>query len=206
MIEWTTPGCTGPCPACRAKGLPWHPNGQWRWSPSAPDQLTCSVCRTVFPNEFPESVVVECRWGRGQKFSYVGGDTFECFGYRQARPSISGIIRGRKVSHMTGLAEHPGDGLLAHGRAAVRARRQGHSAPFRRSVSGVLGAGRIRVRRIRRHGSSCGRGAHRRPPGRRTRLSSQSAQPQDLRRLLGRQPHWHVGHGRRLGRAHRRSV
>ena len=104
MIEWTTPGCTGPCPACRAKGLPWHPNGQWRWSSSAPDQLTCSVCRTVFPNdEFPESVVVECRWGRGQKFSYVGGDTFECFGYRYARPSISGIIRGRKVSHMTGL-------------------------------------------------------------------------------------------------------
>jgi hypothetical protein len=104
MIERTTPGCVGPCPACRAKGLPWHPNGQWRWSPSRPDQLVCSVCKTVFPNdEFPESIVVECKWGRGQKFTFVGGETFKCFGYRRARPSISGIIRARKVSYMTGL-------------------------------------------------------------------------------------------------------
>jgi hypothetical protein len=62
MIEWTTPGCIGPCPACRAQGRPWHPNGQWSWSASRPDQLTCSVCKTVFPNEeFPEDVVVECK-------------------------------------------------------------------------------------------------------------------------------------------------
>ena len=106
MIETTTPGCTGPCPACRAQGLPWHPNGQWSWSASRPDQLTCSVCKTVFPNdEFPESVSVECTWGRGQKFTFIGGETFKCFGYTRARPSLSGIIRARKVSHMTGLLD-----------------------------------------------------------------------------------------------------
>ncbi len=106
MIELTTPGCTGPCPACRAKGLPWHPNGQWSWSASRPDQLVCSVCKTVFPNdEFPESVVVECKWGRGQKLTFIGGETFKCFGYTHARPSLSGIIRARKVWHMTGLLD-----------------------------------------------------------------------------------------------------
>ena len=96
MIEPTTPGCTGPCPACRAQGRPWHPNGQWKWSASRPNQLACSVCKAVFPNEeFPESVVVECQWGRGQKFTFIGGETFKCFGYKQARPSLSGIIRAK---------------------------------------------------------------------------------------------------------------
>ena len=64
MIEATTPGCVGPCPACRAKGLPWHPNGQWTWSAEDPNRLRCSVCDTVFPNAaFPEEIVVECTWG-----------------------------------------------------------------------------------------------------------------------------------------------
>ena len=104
MIEPTTPGCTGPCPACRAQGRPWHPNGQWRWSSSRPNQLACSVCKTVFPNDdFPEDIVVECKWGRGQKFTFIGGETFKCFGYKQARPSLSGIIRAKKLSHVTGL-------------------------------------------------------------------------------------------------------
>ena len=102
LIETTTPGGMGPCPACRAKGLPWHPNGQWTWSPSGPDQLTCSVCETIFPNaEFPEEISIECTWGKGQTFTFVGGDTFKCFSYLQARPSISGITRARKVSHAT---------------------------------------------------------------------------------------------------------
>lgn len=106
MVERTTPGCTGPCPACRAQGRPWHPNGQWRWSASRPDQLTCSVCKTVFPNEeYPEDVVVECTWGRGQKFTFIGGETFKCFGYTQARPSLSGIIRAKKLAHVTGLLD-----------------------------------------------------------------------------------------------------
>ncbi len=106
MIERTTPGCMGPCPACRDQGLPWHPNGRWNWSASRPEQLVCSVCKTVFPNErFPETVVVECQWGRGQRFTFMGGETFKCFGYTHARPSISGIIRARKAAHMTRLAE-----------------------------------------------------------------------------------------------------
>ena len=103
MIERTTPGCTGPCPACRAKGLPWHPNGQWSWSAANLNRLTCRVCRTVFPDErFPEDVVVECKWGRGQRFTFIGGDTFKCFGYTRARPSISGITRSHKISAITG--------------------------------------------------------------------------------------------------------
>ncbi len=106
MIEDTTPGCTGPCPACRAKGIAWHPGGQWRWSPSSPDELTCAVCETVFPNEeFPETVVVESTWGRGQKFTFMGGETFKVFSYTEARPSLSGITRARKVSYMTRLLE-----------------------------------------------------------------------------------------------------
>jgi hypothetical protein len=106
MIEPTTPGCTGPCPACRAQGRPWHPNGQWSWSSLHPKRLTCSVCKTVFPNDrYPESITVECTWGRGQKFTFIGGDTFKCFGYTQARPSLSGIIRAKKLSHVTGLLD-----------------------------------------------------------------------------------------------------
>ncbi|PIZ42087.1 MAG: hypothetical protein COY42_18215 [Armatimonadetes bacterium CG_4_10_14_0_8_um_filter_66_14] len=103
VIERTTPGCVGPCPACRAKGLPWHPNGQWSWSASKPDQLTCSVCKTVFPNEeFPEEIVLQSTWDPEQKFGFVGGETFKCFGYTNARPSLSGIIRARKLGHATG--------------------------------------------------------------------------------------------------------
>jgi hypothetical protein len=103
MIEATTPGCVGPCPACRSKGLPWHPNGQWNWSPTDPNELRCDVCDTVFPNDdFPEDIAISCTWGRGQTFTFVGGDTFKCFGYLEARPSISGIIRARKVSHIAG--------------------------------------------------------------------------------------------------------
>ncbi len=103
MIERTTPGCVGPCPACRAKGLPWHPNGQWSWSASKPDQLICSVCKTVFPNdEFPESIVLQSKWDPEQRFGFIGGEPFRCHGYVHARPSISGIIRANKVSHATG--------------------------------------------------------------------------------------------------------
>lgn len=101
MIEHTTPGCVGPCPACRAKGLPWHPSGQWSWSEENPDQLTCTVCRTVFPNaEFPESVVLQSTWDPRQTFRFAGGEPFNCFGYL-ARPSFTGIIRAHKLSNAT---------------------------------------------------------------------------------------------------------
>ncbi|HPO72687.1 MAG: hypothetical protein GX785_16545 [Armatimonadetes bacterium] len=102
MLERTTPGCVGPCPACRAKGLPWHPNGQWSWNEQTPDQLTCNICKTVFPNEeFPEDIVLQSKWDPEQKFTFVGqGPPFRCFGYN-ARPSLTGIIRARKVSQIT---------------------------------------------------------------------------------------------------------
>ena len=102
IIEPTTPGGYGPCPACRAKGLPWHPNGQWSWSASEPNNLQCIACKTVFPHaDYPEEIAIECTWGKGQTFTFIGGDTFKCFSYHNARPSISGITRARKVSHAT---------------------------------------------------------------------------------------------------------
>lgn len=105
MIERATAGATGPCPACRAKGIDWHPNGQWSWTPSNPDALTCRVCETVFPNdEFPESVVLQSKWAPEQVYSFAGGDPFMCFGYL-ARPSFTSMIRGRKLSHVTGQLE-----------------------------------------------------------------------------------------------------
>jgi hypothetical protein len=127
MIERTTPDAMGPCPACRAKGLAWHPNGQWKWTPSRPEQLTCAVCGTVFRDDrYPEDVVVECTWGRGQTFTFVGGETFKCFGYRQARPCLSGILRARKVGHMTSVLSTlatayalSDDARYAHGAKAI---------------------------------------------------------------------------------------
>lgn len=165
MIEPTTPGCTGPCPACRAQGRPWHPNGQWRWSSSRPNQLTRSVCKTVFPHEeFPESVVVECTWGRGQKFTFIGGETFKCFGYTQARPSLSGIIRAKKLSHIYHrTAGHAGHNLRADRTAAVCARGQGNLAAPGRSVSRVPCPSWIRIWGVRRDGFSCGGGANQQP-------------------------------------------
>jgi hypothetical protein len=91
MAEVTTPGCTGPCPACRDKGLRWHPNGQWTWSFHNPDQMTCKVCKTVFPNDrYPESIVLQSPC-----------DTFKCFGYAKARPTFTGIIRAKKFGFLS---------------------------------------------------------------------------------------------------------
>lgn len=101
MVPVTTAGCYGPCPACRDQGKRWHPNGQWQWSPDRPDQLVCQACKTVFPNEqYPEDIVVPSTWDPRQSFTFVGGDTFVCFGYKQARSSPAGIIRARKVTHV----------------------------------------------------------------------------------------------------------
>ncbi len=101
MVPWTTPGGIGPCPACRAQGLPWHPNGQFTWTPQRPEEIRCRVCGTVFPNdEYPESVELTTDWGRGQTISFYGGDTFRTFGYRYERPSFTGMIRRAKVGYM----------------------------------------------------------------------------------------------------------
>ncbi|MBD3293215.1 MAG: hypothetical protein GF393_09840 [Armatimonadia bacterium] len=103
FIPRTTPGGRGPCPSCRQKGLPWHPNGQFSWSPSNPEVVTCRVCDVEFPNdEYPETVEVHSTWGEGQTISFYGGDTFKTFGYLYERPSFSGMVRRAKVGYMIG--------------------------------------------------------------------------------------------------------
>jgi len=101
MIPRTTPGGYGPCPSCREKGLPWHPNGQFSWSPSNPEVVTCQVCHVSFPNDdYPETVAVHSEWGEGQTITFYGGDTFKTFGYLYERPSFSGMVRRAKVQYM----------------------------------------------------------------------------------------------------------
>ncbi len=88
------------CPACRDKGLAQHPGGNWGWSLDDPEVITCRGCKTVFPNdEYPETIVLECtsEAGKGQKFSYYGGETFKQWGYAHCRPSFTGMVRGQKV-------------------------------------------------------------------------------------------------------------
>ncbi len=107
MIPETTPGDAKftPCPACRDQGKPVHPHGLWSWTEAKPDQLTCDMCRTVFPHEkYPENVVVQTTWGTPQTLTWCGGDPFVIFGYKTGRPSFAANIRARKVSHMAGVA------------------------------------------------------------------------------------------------------
>ena len=107
MIPETTPGDPKftPCPACRDQGKPVHPHGQWTWQETAPEQLTCSVCRTVFPNEkYPESIALQTKWGRPQTLTYYGGEPFVVFSYKTGRPSFSANIRAHQVGHMAGIA------------------------------------------------------------------------------------------------------
>jgi len=118
MIPDTTPGDPKftPCPACRDQGKPVHPHGLWSWSANQPEALTCDMCRTVFPNDrYPESVVLQTRWGRPQTLSYYGGEPFVIFSYKTGRPSFSANIRARKVAHMAGLARTLGEAFLLTG-------------------------------------------------------------------------------------------
>ncbi len=88
------------CPACRDKDLPRHPGGAWTWSVADPEHIKCRLCGTVFPNdEYPETIVLECKSeaGKGQKFSYYGGEPFKQWGYAHCRPSFSGMVRYFKV-------------------------------------------------------------------------------------------------------------
>ncbi len=106
MIPATTPGVPHftPCPACRDQGKPLHPHGQWSWSAQDPDRLTCTVCKTVYPNErYAETVTLKARYGGGQTFTYYGGEPFVIFSYATGRPSFTGSIRARKVVYMSGL-------------------------------------------------------------------------------------------------------
>lgn len=119
MIPATTPGDPKftPCPACRAKGKPVHPHGLWTWRESAPERLTCDVCRTVFPNEeFPEDIVLRTTWGQPQTLTYAGGEPFVIFGYRTGRPSFTANIRARKVAYMAGVCRSMAEAYLLSGK------------------------------------------------------------------------------------------
>jgi len=118
MIPETTPGDTKftPCPACRDQGKPVHPHGMWSWKESAPDQLTCEVCRTVFPNDkYPESIVLQAKWGGPQTLTFCGGEPFVIFTYRTGRPSFTANIRAQKVQHMASLCRTMAESYLLSG-------------------------------------------------------------------------------------------
>ncbi|MES2692716.1 MAG: heparinase II/III family protein [Verrucomicrobiota bacterium] len=128
MIPETTPGDPKftPCPACRDLAKPVHPHGLWTWRESAPDQLACEQCRTVFPNEkYPESVVLRTTWGKPQTLTFAGGEPFVIFTYKTGRPSFSANIRARKVSHLATTARTLSEAYLLSGKTeyarAVRA-------------------------------------------------------------------------------------
>jgi hypothetical protein len=119
MIPETTPGDSKftPCPGCRDAAKPWHPHGQWSWSASSPDQLTCDVCRTVYPNDkYPEDIVLETTWQKPQRLTFYGGEPFVVFSYKTGRPSFSANIRARKISHMAGVCRTLAEAHLLTGK------------------------------------------------------------------------------------------
>lgn len=98
MIPVETPGDSlfTPCPACRDLKKPAHPHGQYKWDAAKPNEMTCEVCGTVYPNDkYPESMVFTTK--SGQKLSFYGGPAFELFGF-PTRPSFTANIRARKVA------------------------------------------------------------------------------------------------------------
>ncbi|MBI5766983.1 MAG: heparinase II/III family protein [Verrucomicrobia bacterium] len=120
MVPDTTPGDPKftPCPACRDQGKPVHPHGLWTWRETAPDQLVCDQCQTVFPNaRYPESIELHATWRHPQTFTFYGGEPFVIFGYRTGRPSFTANIRARKVSHVASLASTFAEAHLLTGNA-----------------------------------------------------------------------------------------
>ena len=122
MIPETTPGDPKftPCPACRDQGKPVHPHGQWTWRETAPDQLACRVCRTIFPHEkYPESIALQTKWGLPQTLTYYGGEPFVVFSYKTGRPSFAANIRAQKVGHLSGVARTLAEAHLLTGDVAA---------------------------------------------------------------------------------------
>jgi hypothetical protein len=104
MIPTTTPGDTlfTPCPACRDQGKPWHPHGQWRWSATEPDRLTCQICGTIYPNaEYAEDIVLRSKYAPGQQFTYCRAAPMQIFSYL-GRPSFAANCRARKALYLAG--------------------------------------------------------------------------------------------------------
>ncbi|MHB8994209.1 MAG: heparinase II/III domain-containing protein [Armatimonadota bacterium] len=120
MIPADTPGDTlfTPCPACRDQGKPVLSHGQYSWSNADPERMTCTVCKTVYPNEkYPEDLVFKTKYGGGQTISFYGGEPFNLFGFN-TRPSFSGNLRARKVAYAANLCRTLAEGYASTGNAA----------------------------------------------------------------------------------------
>ena len=90
FVSRTTPGSTTFCPHCYATGKNWHANGDWKWSSSDPDKITCNVCGMTFPNEkYPEILKFNSTWDPEQQISYINQGPVKCMNYGICRPSIS---------------------------------------------------------------------------------------------------------------------
>ncbi|MCE5345328.1 MAG: heparinase II/III-family protein [Bacteroidales bacterium] len=115
MIEETTPGdpLWTPCPACRDQEKPVHPHGLFTWEIENPDQIRCSICGTVFPDDkYPEDIALNTKWKKPQTITYYGGEPFVIFGYTKGRPSFSANIRSRKVQWIANYCHTLAEGYL----------------------------------------------------------------------------------------------
>lgn len=118
MIPVDTPGdgLFTPCPACRDQGKPAHPHGDYSWTWTDPEHLTCKVCKTVFPNEkYPEDLVFKTKFGGGQTIRYYGGEPFTVFGFT-TRPSFTGKIRSHKVGLMMNICRQMAEAYALTGK------------------------------------------------------------------------------------------
>lgn len=115
MIPETTPGSLGitPCAACHRQGKPFLLHGSWKWDWRKPDQVSCMICKTLYPNsEYEETVELRTEWGRPQLFTYIP-DKLNRYRRGQSegdlRASMSSWIRARKVQFMGDLLSNLGE-------------------------------------------------------------------------------------------------
>lgn len=100
MIPTTTPASLTFCPHCATLGSDYHPNGQWSWTVNDPDHITCSKCKTVFPNEkYPEKLEYKSSWDPEQTITYVDNGPKKCMNYLRCYSSVNGIIRRYKLDY-----------------------------------------------------------------------------------------------------------
>ena len=102
FIPRTTPGTTTFCPNCVATGKSWHANGNWAWSETEPDKLTCNVCKMTFPHgDYPEDRVHQSTFDSGQSFGYISSSgPQKCMYYENCYSSPSAVIRGKKLQYV----------------------------------------------------------------------------------------------------------
>ncbi|MDE3256877.1 MAG: heparinase II/III family protein [Gemmatimonadota bacterium] len=103
------------CPNCVGK-LSLMGGGRFNWTIERPDEISCSVCGTVYPNaRYPETGVLECP-RMGQRFTYYqtpeevadpenrAKHALKWLGERPTMTSFTGHIRDCKVGWATGQA------------------------------------------------------------------------------------------------------